>query len=151
MVPADATGRTKIPTINLIVPKPRVCQQQTVTFPPEVDGKFGQRYPYQSPQWRHYYTLGRQTIESINRTNKRGYFAPINDPDWRPRRGWLNALIAGVAMILANNVRKIIRWAWERMDLANGYQKPKPRKRLRELTKGYTQPLPLGPPLEDAA
>lgn len=151
MVPADATGRTKIPTINLIVPKPRVCQQQTVTFPPEVDGKFGQRYPYQSPQWRHYYTLGRQTIESINRTNKRGYFAPINDPDWRPRRGWLNALIAGVAMILANNVRKIIRWAWERMDLANGYQKPKPRKRRRELTKGYTQPLPLGPPLEDAA
>lgn len=152
MAPKNATGRTKIRKLDLIVPKPRVCSQQSVTFTPEVDGKFGQRYPYQSPEWRHYYSLGRQTIESINRSNKRGYYAPLNDPDWRPRRGWLNALIAGLAMIIATNVRKIIAWAWDQMDLANGYQKPRRRKRRRELSAGFTKPIALGPPpLDEAA
>lgn len=122
-----------------------------MTFPPEVDGKYGQHYAYRSPEWQRLYTSGRQTIESLNRSNKRGYFAPIKDPDWRPRRGWLPTLLAGLALIIATNVRKIIAWAWDEIDTAHGFERPRRRKRRRELTAGYTRPVPNAPPDAEAA
>ena len=54
-------------------------------------------------------------------------------------------------MIIATNVRKIIAWAWGQMDLANGYQQPKRRKRRRELSTGFTKPISQNSPLEEAA
>ena len=144
----EKPGRTLIPGVRLLVtPKPKVCQQASVTFPPEVDGKYGQHYAYRSPEWQRLYTSGRQTIESLNRSNKRGYFAPIKDPDWRPRRGWLPTLLAGLTLIIATNVRKIIAWAWDEIDTAHGFRTPsEPRKRRRELTAGYTAPQSASAP-----
>lgn len=147
----EKPGRTLIPVRLLVTPKPKVCQQASVTFPPEVDGKYGQHYAYRSPEWQRLYTSGRQTIESLNRSNKRGYFAPIKDPDWRPRRGWLPTLLAGLTLIIATNVRKIIAWAWDEIDTAHGFERPRRRKRRRELTAGYTRPVPNAPPGAEAA
>lgn len=92
----------------------------------------------------------REGIESFNSSTKRGNFAPIDDPEWRPRRGWLAMLISALALVIATNARKIIAWAWATLDEQAGRLLPKKRARRRDLTKGYTQSLAQAPPNEIA-
>lgn len=147
----EKPGRTRLLLPMLVTPKPRVCQQATLTFPPSVDGKYGQHYPYRSPEWQRLFTLNRQTIESINNSVKAAQFAPIKSREWRPRRGWLPTLLAGLVIIMAMVVRKTIAWAWDELDRQYEQTQPRPRKRRRERTAGYTRPDPNGPPSEEAA
>jgi hypothetical protein len=136
---AAKTGLTKILTLNLIDPAPKVCtNQSTLTFAPQIGAKYEQAHPYKSKVWQKHYTHGRQAVESVNKSIKDGRFQPIDDTERRPRRGWIATLLAVVVMVAANNVRKIKDWLLERQGVAALEQrKPKKRARRRDLTDGY--------------
>lgn len=94
----------------LLNPAPKVCEQKTMTFPPSVGAKYEQTYAYRSPDWQEHYTTGRQSVESVNKSVKDGRFIPVDDPELRPRRGFIAQLFSLAVMIAATNVRKIIAW-----------------------------------------
>lgn len=86
--------RARVLPLMLVNPTPRVCEQQTMTFPPSVGAKHEQTYAYRSPEWQQHYTTGRQSVESVNKSIKDGRFVPVDDPELRPRRGFIAQLFS---------------------------------------------------------
>lgn len=109
-----------------------------MTFPPSVGAKYEQTYAYRSEAWQQHYTTGRQSVESGNKSLKDGRFIPVDDPELRPRRGFIAQLFSLAVMIAATNVRKIITWLQEQVGVSNIAAAPIKRQRRREITKGWT-------------
>ncbi|WP_288785623.1 hypothetical protein [uncultured Microbacterium sp.] len=141
---------TRLLPVLLPKPRPQVCDQQTITVPPSAGAKYEQEYPYQSERWAEQYTSGRQSVESMNNSLKHGAHLPIDDPQKRPRRGWIAQLISLVTMVVATNTRKIIAWLIDQIGVSSISTAPVERTRRRDLTHGWTT-APANAPPETAA
>ncbi|WP_281653369.1 hypothetical protein [Microbacterium aurum] len=129
---------TRLLPVLLPKPRPQVCDQQTITVPPSAGAKYEQEYPYQSQRWAEQYTPGRQSVESMNSSLKHGAHLPIDDPQKRPRRGWIGQFISLVTMVVATNTRKIIAWLIDQIGVSSISTAPVARTRRRDLTHGWT-------------
>lgn len=138
--------RARVLALMLVNPAPKVCEQQTMTFPPSVGAKHEQTYPYRSAQWQDHFTTGRQSVESVNKSIKDGRFIPVDDPELRPRRGFVAQLFSLAVMVAATNVRKIIAWLHEQVGISTISTAPVRHARRRDLTKGWSV-VPNAPPL----
>ncbi|WP_460828369.1 hypothetical protein [Nostocoides australiense] len=138
--------RARVLPLMLVNPTPRVCEQQTMTLPASVGAKHEQTYPYRSAEWQAHYTTGRQSVESVNKSIKDGRFVPVDDPELRPRRGFIAQLFSLAVMVAATNVRKIIAWLHEQVGVSTISSAPVRRARRREVTKGWSI-RPNAPPL----
>ena len=138
--------RARVLPLMLVTPAPKVCEQKTMTFPPSVGAKYEQTYPYRSAEWQAHYTTGRQSVESVNKSIKDGRFVPVDDPELRPRRGFIAQLFSLAVMVAATNVRKIIAWLHEQVGVSTISSAPVRRARRREVTKGWSI-RPNAPPL----
>lgn len=125
---------------------PQACAQTSITIPPSAGAKYAQTYPYRSQAWQQQYTPGRQSVESMNKSIKDGRFAPVDDAEMRPRRGWVAQLLSLVVMVAATNVRKIIDWLHGQVGLSRLSSAPVRRARRREITRGWTAE-PNAPPV----
>ena len=93
-------------------------------------------------------TTGRQSVESVNKSVKDGRFIPVDDPELRPRRGFIAQLFSLAVMIAATNVRKIIAWLSDQVGVTTIASAPIKRVRRREATRGWTTIEPNAPPVE---
>lgn len=81
-------GKTRVhPELVVVNNPPKVCRQETVTFPPEAFGRYGQALPYGTPQWHAAYALLRNAIEGGNGHLKEASGPAIGDPGRRRIRG----------------------------------------------------------------
>lgn len=140
--------KARVLPLMLLNPAPKVCEQKTMTFPPSVGAKYEQTYAYRSPDWQEHYTTGRQSVESVNKSVKDGRFIPVDDPELRPRRGFIAQLFSLAVMIAATNVRKIIAWLSDQVGVTTIASAPIKRVRRREATRGWTTIEPNAPPVE---
>lgn len=139
--------RALVLTPMLVTPPPKVCEQKTLTFPPSAGAKYEQTYPYRSEKWQEHYTTGRQSVESVNKSLKDGRFAPVDDPEMRPRRGFIAQLFSITVMMAATNTRKIIAWLHAQVGVSSISSAPVRRERRRERTRGWTTQEANAPPL----
>jgi hypothetical protein len=137
---------TRIQVPLLVAPSPQVCEQKTLTIPPSSGAKYEQTYAYRSADWEAHYITGRQSVESMNKSIKDARFAPVDEPESRPRRGWIAQLLSLVVLVAASNVRKIVAWLYGHVGVSRIAAAPVRRKRRREATQGWTS-VPNAPPL----
>lgn len=111
-----------------------------------------QEYPHRSPQWKHYYSVLRSVVESMNASLKDSTFLSIANPRQRPRRGWAAQLLAVTLMILSTNTRQIINFVEKQAAQHFKDKLPKTRARRRTIVRGWvTEPSSNSPPLEEGA
>src|SRR5205814_971516 len=72
-VSAKTAGKTLIPLLNdVAVNPPKVCAQQSVTFPPDAGGKYRQDIWYATPEWHETYAVLRNGSEGLHGDAKDG-------------------------------------------------------------------------------
>lgn len=142
---------TRLLPVLLPKPRPQVCEQQTITIPPSAGAKYEQEYAYRSKRWLEHYIPGRQSVESLNSSIKHGAFLPIDDPQKRPRRGWIAQYFALASMVVAMNTRKIIDWLIGQIGVTSISSAPVERAERRELDPGWTSTPNAPPGIPDAA
>ncbi|WP_141920272.1 hypothetical protein [Microbacterium lacticum] len=86
----------------------------------------------------------------MNNSLKHGAHLPIDDPQKRPRRGWIAQLISLVTMAVATNTRNIIAWLIDQIGVSSISTALVERTRRRDLTHGWTT-APANAPPETAA
>ena len=101
-------GKTRIHVTDALrANKPRICEQQTVNFPPEAGAKLWQPLHFGSPEWADTYYRLRNTIEGINGTAKDGSHSALDDPERRRVRGVAAQTLFTALLLLATNLQKI--------------------------------------------
>lgn len=118
-----------------------ICTQKSITIPLDAGAKYLQEYPYKSEAWQRYYTQGRQTVESINASLKKGAFLPIDDSELCPRRGWAAQLVSVTMSIVSTNIRLIASWAKKQERDEKISALPSRRVRRRRAVTGWDVPV----------
>lgn len=127
-------GLRRIPlTDALRVQPPKVCTQQSVTFPPDAGAKLVQPLHYGSAEWRAHFTTPRNTNEGLHGVLKDGAYAALDDPERRRIRGVAAQTIFTAVLIMAAN-RKAIRSfiGRSRPDSEGVLRRPRRRRRTTE-------------------
>jgi len=79
---------------------------QTVSIPLKFGLRWGQKYPYKSPDWQKAYDL-RTTVERKNSQLKHNGFEDLNNPLNRPARGYAANALAVAMIATAHNIRTV--------------------------------------------
>jgi len=91
--------------------KPKICAQESVTFPPDAGGTFGrklvQELHFGSPEWAATYHTLRNANEGIHGLSKDGAHESLDDPSRRRIRGIAFQTIAVAMQLFAYNLRAI--------------------------------------------
>lgn len=100
---------TVVPTASPVGPPP-VCEQQSVTIPPEAGSKHGQALAFESPEWSNAYHTLRSGVEGTNGYLKDPTNMNLESSGTRRVRG-----IAAVSFLVgfqlaASNLRKQAHW-----------------------------------------
>ena len=149
---AKAMGKPRVSLNHLLISEPlKVCEQQTVTLPPEVGAKFAQKLPFGTPEWEGRYHSLRNTIEGVNGTLKDGSYAALGDPLRRRIRGQAAQSIFVAFLIFAVNIQKIDKFRELAVVDPDGTKRAGLRKRRRttdalERWKPETPPTGNSPP-----
>ncbi len=132
-------GRTRIfLTTELTDEPPKICTQQTVTFPPTAGAKLHQRLHYGSEEWHARYGTLRNTIEGFNGTTKDGANEALGDPTRRRIRGVAAQTVFTAFLIFATNLRKITNFLERAMADDDGVQR---RARVPRARRRKSKPL----------
>ncbi|MBX3285344.1 MAG: hypothetical protein KF703_08390 [Actinobacteria bacterium] len=124
-------GKTAvILTTDVADDPPKVCTQQSVTFPPEAGDRYLQALPYGTPEWQRTYATLRNTIEGVNGLIKDGSYEALADSTKRRVRGVAANSVLVAFGIFALNLRKIDSFCDLAVVDTNGTLR-KPRKRRR--------------------
>lgn len=131
---------TVIPTHSPVGP-PAVCDQQSVTIPPEAGAKHAQALPFESPEWSNAYHTLRNGVEGTNGYLKDPTNMNLESAGTRRVRG-----IAAVSFLLgfqlaASNLRKHARW--RQTHPADPHTPPRRRAR-RRTTRSLAEWNPQG-------
>jgi hypothetical protein len=95
------------PTSEVVDNAALICQQDSVTFPPEAGAKFLQLLRYGSREWAATYHTLRNTIEGFNGIAKNGARAALGDADRRRIRGVAAQTLFVVLIVFGTNVNTI--------------------------------------------
>jgi hypothetical protein len=117
---------------------PKVCRQQSVTFPPEVGAKHAQAFQYGTARWQASYSTLRNTIEGLNGVAKDGAHEALGDASRRRVRGVAAQSVLVALLIFATNLRKIDKFKELAVvdDSGDGAQ-IRPRRRLTKPLQEY--------------
>jgi hypothetical protein len=126
------SARTRITVTPELSANPaRICQQDSVVFPPEAGAKFLQNLHYGSPEWEATYHTLRNTIEGFNGIAKNGARAALGDADRRRIRGVAAQTLFVALLIFGTNVRTVTSFIERAVPDADGVPR-RPRKRRRK-------------------
>ena len=113
---------------------PRICRQQSVTFPPKAGAKFLQPLLHGSDEWARTYSTLRNASEGMNGDIKDGAHAALDDPRRRRVRGVAAQSVFVALALVATNLRRIDAFARKaRPDAKGVLRKPRPPRRTRPL------------------
>jgi hypothetical protein len=144
----DSRDRTKGGTTRVILltdvskNPPKVCVQQTMTFPPEIGAKFAQELQYGTDEWHSVYASLRNTIEGLNGVAKDPAFEAIGTPSRHRIRGVAAQTAFAAFALFGTNMRKIDTFETNAVVGADG-ELYLPKKRRRRETKSLNDFLPV--------
>lgn len=126
-----------IPKSALPTNPQKICTQHSISLSVSNGAKYEQAYPHRSQQWTQKYSVLRNVVESMNASLKHGAFAPIDDAQMRPRRGWAAQFLSTALLVVATNVRQIVN-ALDR-EIQQIIEAQQPRRRAPRITvpKGW--------------
>lgn len=117
---------------------PKVCEQASVTIPPDVGVKHAQALPYGTAEWCRVYHGLRNSVESFNGYAKDANHEAIEDSGRRRIRG-IDAQTILLAFQLAHaNKRKIAAWLDQQPDPQTGRPRRRPAPRRAASLKAWT-------------
>jgi hypothetical protein len=120
-VERTTSARTRISLKPELVDNPAlICQQDSVTFPPEAGAKYLQKLHYGSPEWAATYHTLRSTIEGFNGIAKNGARAARGDADRRRIRGVAAQTLFVALLVFGANVNTIISFLQHAVTDAEG-------------------------------
>lgn len=131
-------GKTRIHVTDALrANPPKICEQQTVNFPPDAGAKLWQPLQFGSPEWADTYYRLRNTIEGINGTAKDGSHSALDDPERRRVRGVAAQTIFTALLLFATNLQKIASFVAHAVVDSDGVTR-RPRKSRRTSKKIQT-------------
>jgi hypothetical protein len=123
-------GRLTIPVASGVWDHvPTICNQQSITLPPEAGAKFAQTLFFGSDQWQDVYATLRSSIEGMNGYVKDGAKEAIDDPERRRIRGVAPQSVFVAFQLCAANFRKIEGFLAQAMAEAAGTVRHLPKRR----------------------
>lgn len=124
-------GRTRIPVTDVLrAQPPKVCAQQSTTFPPEAGAKLLQTLHFGSPEWRNRWSTLRNTNEGLHGLLKDGARGALHDPERRRIRGTAAQTIFTAFIVMAANLRAIASFLQHaRRDMEGVRRRPRKRRR----------------------
>lgn len=94
----------------------KVCtNMSSTTFHLDDDGKYGQYYRFQSPDWRAMHSYGRQTVESYNKSLKHDDNV-LHSNGTRRLKGEARQAFLAVLGVVATNADRISNWMADHYD-----------------------------------
>jgi hypothetical protein len=141
-------GRTRL-SAELVTHPPTVCEQETVTFPPDANTKLRQKLPFGSPEWARTYHALRATIEGVNGFVKDHAKEAAGEPGKRRIRGMAAQSLFLAFLLFASNWRKIDTFL-ESLNAEGTVVKLRSRRRTTKPIQDWDRPVPppasLDPP-----
>jgi hypothetical protein len=135
------SATTRIPVTDELRSNPaKICQQQSVTFPPDAGAKLRQTLHYGSPEWAAIYHTLRNTIEGMNGIAKDGAYAALGDPSRRRIRGVAAQSIFVALLFFAINVRAIRSFRERAVPHSDGV--PRRHRRRRRTSRSISDWAP---------
>jgi hypothetical protein len=127
--------------------QPKVCTQDSSTFPPEAGERFLQPIRYGTPEWARTYATLRNIIEGVNGLIKDGSYEALADSTRRRVRGVAAVSILVAFGLYAVNLRKIDTF----LDLAvveedGTHRKPTKGRRATKPIQYYAPKVSSGDP-----
>jgi hypothetical protein len=116
------------PLTGELLEKPTVS---TVTIPMAVGARWGQKYPFRSPEWQNAYNL-RSAVERKNRELKHENFIGLESADRRPKRGYAANAIAIAMLVTTANLKTLDNFlrTSEGIDTTKSPRRRKPRRQV---------------------
>jgi len=124
----DPSGRTRIPVAP--ANPGRVCEQQSVTFPPSAGAKYEQSIPFGTQLWERLYR-NRNGIEGLNGNIKDGNREAVDDPERRRVRGHTAQHVLVTVLLAGANLRRLDVFLARSDTRANRPRTRAPRRRDR--------------------
>jgi hypothetical protein len=144
-LPPDHPKRHLLPIIDpepSPVGPPKICQQDSITIPPEAGAKHAQDLAYGSPDWDKIYHRLRNSIEGVNGFAKDPVHESIEAGATRRIRGIAPASILLAFQLHHVNTRKLATWA-DTLEGPNG-EAPRRRPTRRRKNKPLSTWTPAG-------
>ena len=130
----DGQARTRIPVTDVLAHhQPKVCNQQSITVPPETGAKYAQELSHESPEWHAMYATLRNSNEGMNGFIKDGAREAVDDPERRRIRGVAAQSVLVAFQLFAANLGKIDEFLAHREAEGNKVRKLPSRRRTRSL------------------
>jgi hypothetical protein len=141
-------GKTPIAlTTDVANDPPKVCAQDTSTFPPEAGDRYIQPIRYGTKEWARIYATLRNTVEGVNGCVKDGSYEALADSTRRRVRGVAASSILVAFGLYALNLRKIDAFEDKAQVGEDGVlRKPTKRRRATRPVQDFAPSVSSGDP-----